>query len=315
MWLQRAAERQMHAWAPGTIANYTSSIRKYLRFCFDMGMTPIQPTYKNTCAYIEFLVHTTPSPKTVSNHISHLRTYLRKAQASTHEVDNHRVKWALIAVSKDSSYIPRIKLAFPVHLLQRMVKLLPDTNQGKITKTAVLILYYAALRQSEVMPYSSASYNPKRHLSRNDVTIMGQSVQIRIKHAKNLQTVYQQKTVILHSAPDPGLCVVNALREQYAITPTNHPDDPCLMFNHNRRPVTVEFVRRNWANHLISQGINVAPLSLHSLRKAAATAAHNEGCPEIDIQTYGGWRSNAYRAYISPSQHNVNHAITRALNQ
>lgn len=280
-----------------------------------MCMIPTQPTYQNTCAYIEFLVDSTPSPKTVQNHVSHLRTYLRKAQAATNEVDNHRVKWALIAISKDSSYIPRIKLAFPVHLLQRMIMLLPNNHRGSVIKTAVLLMYYAALRQSEVMPYSSTSYDPRRHLSRRDVTIMGQSVQVRIKHAKNLQTVYQQKTVILHAAPDPGLCVVTAIRNHYASVPTNHPDEACIMFEHTRRPVPVEFVRRHWANHLTSQGINVAPLSLHSLRKAAATAAHNQGCADIDIQNYGGWRSDAYRAYISPSQHKVNNAITRALNQ
>lgn len=280
-----------------------------------MDMVPTAPIHQNICAYIEFLIASTPSPKTVSNHISHMRTYLRKAQASTGQVDNHRVKWALTAVSKDTAYIPRIKLAFPVNLLKRMVQLLPPTHQGNIVRTAVLVMYYAALRQSEVLPYSGASYDPRRHLSRRDITIIGGSVRVHVKHAKNLQTVYQQKTVILHAALDPSLCVVNALATHFQQVPTLHPEDPCLMFHHNRRPVPVEFVRRHWASHLASHDIDTAPLSLHSLRKAAATAAHDQGCAEIDIQRYGGWRSNAHRSYITASQKHVNAAITRALDR
>lgn len=280
-----------------------------------MNLVPTVPIYQNICAYVEYLVASTPSPKTVSNHISHLRTYLRKAQASTRQVDNYRVKWALTAVGKDSAYVPRIKLAFPVLLLKRMIQLLPFTYHGTIIKAAVLVMYYAALRQSEVMPYSSASFDPRRHLSRNDVTIIDGSVRIRVKHAKNLQSVYQQKSVILHAAPDPSLCVVNTLRTHFEHVPTLHPNEPCLMFHHNRRPVPVEFVRRQWASHLSSQDIDTSPLSLHSLRKAAATAAHDQGCPELDIQRYGGWRSNAHRSYITASQRHVNAAITRALHQ
>lgn len=280
-----------------------------------MHLIPTQPAYQNICAYIEYLVHSTPSPRTVSNHISHLKTYLRKAQASTNQVENHRVKCSLTAVSKDTSYMPRIKLAFPVHLLQEMIILMPDSHQAHITKTAVLLMYYAARRQSEVVPYSSSSYDHKRHLSRSDVTIMDGALKVVIKHAKNLQTVYQQKTVILQPAPDPRLCVVRAIELLYAQVPTFHSHEPCLMFAGSRRSATVEFVRRSWSNHLIRHSVDVAPLSLHSLRKAAATAAHDEGCSEYDIQRYGGWRSNAHRSYITASQQRVNLAVTRALNK
>lgn len=280
-----------------------------------MNLEPTRPVYQNVCAYIEFLVHMTPLPKTVSNHVSHLRTYLRKAQASTIQVDNQRVKWALTAVGKDTDYIPRTKVAFPVQLLQDMVIRLPDTPTGLIIRTAVLLMYYAALRQSEVLPYSSVSYDHKKHLSRRDVTLIDGSVKVTIKHAKNLQSVYKKTSVVLQSAPDPRLCVVDAIRQCYRLSPTVHGDDPLLVFPDSRWAVPIEFVRRKWVEHLILHQIDTAPLSLHSLRKAAATAAHNEGCPEIDIQRHGGWHSNAHRSYIRASQRNVNAAVINALNK
>lgn len=280
-----------------------------------MGMTPTLPIYNNIWAYIEYLVSITPSPKTVANHVSHLRTYLRKCQASTHQVDNYRVKWALNAVNRDTSYIPRIKEAFPVQLLQRMVAALPHTPQGNIIKTAVLLMYYAALRQSEVLPYSSTSFDPRRHLSRRDVIFAQGAITVNIKHAKNLQTVYQSKRLTLQPAPNPQLCVVRAIQQMYANTPTHHPDEACILFQDSRRPVTVEFVRRHWKEHIARHGVETNALSLHSLRKAAATAAHEEGCSELDIQRYGGWRSNAHRQYIRTSQNHVNYAVTQALSR
>lgn len=170
-WLLRAAERQRHAWAPGTINNYNSAVRKYLRFCYNGGIVPTDPQHHELCAYIEFLAHDTPSPKTVSNNLSHLRTYLRKSQASTAQADNCRVKWALYALSLDKSYIPRIKVAFPITTLQQMLRALPTSVHGNIIKVAVLLMFYGALWQSEVMPHSSNAYDPSQHLSRADVNL------------------------------------------------------------------------------------------------------------------------------------------------
>lgn len=280
-----------------------------------MGLSPTHPTFQNVCAYIEHLKEAIPSPRTIANHLSHIRTYLRKAQACTLQVDNFRVKCAMTAIKWDNSYIPRIKEAFPVHILQQMVIALPPTTQGMLIKAAILIMYYAALRQSEVLAYSSTSYDPHKNLSRRDVVISDGGLQVHIKHAKNLQSIYETKTVALQPSTNSRLCVVEAVRNMYDNIPTGHPDDPCIMFPTSRRPVTIEYVRRHWTEHLKRHEVITSTLSLHSIRKAAATAAHQQGCPELDIQRYGGWRSNAHRSYISTSQRKVNSAITHALSQ
>lgn len=313
--MSKAAERQENAWAQGTHANYRSALRKYMAFCFTTGIVPSAPSYQQVCAYIEYMVHTTPSPRTVANNLSHVRTYFRKANIPTTQIDSWRVKWAMVAVTRDKDYIPRIKSAMPAQTLQRLVISLPNSEHGIIMRASVLLMYYAALRQSEVLPNSVASYDPRRHLSRQDVVLHSDFITITIKHAKNLQSVYEKKTVNLQSAPNSQVCVVEAIRNMYLLTPTASPSEPCIMFSVSRRPVTVEYVRRNWMKHLQNHGVDSAAFSLHSLRKAAATEAHNQGCNELDIQRYGGWKSNAHRAYISSSQNRVNQAVINALNQ
>lgn len=264
---------------------------------------------------MEFLAHTTTSPRTVANHLSHLRTFFRKVNVSTQELDAWRVKWAMNAINRDKTYVPRIKNPIPASLLQRMVTLLPDTGNGLIIKAAVLLMYHAALRQSEVLAQSSRTYDCRYNLSRDDVQIIGDTLLVYIKHAKNLQTVYQTKTVTLAASPNPSVCVVRAVRLMYNQLPTKSKEEPCFMFPDTRRPVPIEHVRRKWTQHLQTHGISTSALSLHSLRKAAATEAHYQGCTELDIQRYGGWRSNSHRAYIATSQETVNRAVINAISQ
>lgn len=261
------------------------------------------------------MAHDIPSPRTVANHVSHIRSFFRKANVPTDQLDAWRVKWALNALNRDKSYIPRIKTPIPASTLQRMVTLLPDTGNGMIIKAAVLLMYHAALRQSEVLPQSARTYDPRYNLSRGDVQIDGDNLLVHIKHAKNLQTIYQTKTVKLAASPNPSVCVVQAFRRMYADVPSRSEQDSCFMFPDTCRPVPIEHVRRKWNQHLKANGVSTSTLSLHSLRKAAATEAHLQGCSELDIQRYGGWRSNSHRAYISTSQEVVNRAVVTAINQ
>lgn len=247
------------------------------------------------------------------NNISHVRMYLHKADMPTDPLDHNRVKWALDALKRDVSYVPRLKQPIQTTVLQAMVSSLPSSTDGTIVKVSVLIMFYAALRQSEVLSPSVKGYDPRFHLSRKDVTVVGQTVQIFIKHAKNMQTVYENKLLSSQASSNPLTCIVAAVTQMLADTPTFSDHEAFIMFARTRKPVTVDFVRRFWNCHLINHGVNVAKLSLHSLRKAAATAAHDNGCSELQIQRYGGWKSNSHRLYIKTSQDTVNAAITSAL--
>lgn len=220
----------------------------------------------------------------------------------------------MVALTRDTSYIPQIKSAFPIPTLQNMIRLLPESEIGNILRVAILMMYHAALRQSEVLPYSSNSFDYKKQLARADVILNHSSLDVGIKFAKNMQSVYQSKSVRLHSSPESLLCVVTATSEMLCRTPTMSGREPFIMFSDSCRPVTIEFVRRNCQLHLTTHGVSTDDLSLHSIRKAAATAAHTEGCDELQIQQYGGWKSNAHQAYIAAPQNTVNKAIICALN-
>lgn len=184
------------------------------------------------------LLPTRPTLKSVPtwnswHKIRHLLTYFRKAGVSTIELDHHRVSWAMTALKSNKEYIPKVELALPIEDLQRMVVALPQDRPGNIVRVSILIMFYAALHQSEVLPPTMSSFDNRKHLTRGDVKFHDQAVTIHIKHAKNMQSVYENKTVRLHVAHNPLLCVVTALREIWAATPTISQNDPVLCFQHH----------------------------------------------------------------------------------
>ena len=66
-----------------------------------------------------------------------------------------------------------------------------------------------------------------------------------------------------------------------------------------RAPVPCSLIKKTWDMALKAAGVDIKTYSLHSLRKAAVTQAHFKGCPDLEIQRHGGWRSGAYRTYIA----------------
>lgn len=193
--------------------------------------------------------------------------------------------------------------------------MLTDDPMGNIIKTSILLMYYAALRQSEVLPNSANSFNPRQHLTRADILLFPDHLIVTVKSAKNMQSVYENKSVELQVSPDTQLCVVHAVRQMLRYTPTVFPHDPAIMFPTSRCPVTVDYVRKTWQRHINGLGIDSTRLLLHSIQKAAATAAHAQGCDELKIQKYGGWKSNPHRIYVATTQSEVNSAIIRELNK
>ena len=70
----------------------------------------------------------------------------------------------------------------------------------------------------------------------------------------------------------------------------------------------------HWKLNLTHLGLNPKAYQLHGLRKAAATEAYDQGANELDIQRYGGWRSNVHRQYITThSNASVNQKLIKSL--
>ena len=211
-------------------------------------------------------------------------------------------------------YIPRKKIAIPMDILRSVVFVIPATVVGLAVRAAILIMYFGALRQSEVAPPTVKKFNPTRHPTRADVTLTKNSLSIHVKWAKNMQRVGQSRTKTLHSVADPRLCPVHALKTHYAHTPTASSTAPMLTYQKSGDPIPISVIKDIWGAAVRTIGADITKLSLHSLRKAAATQAHYAGCGDLRVQRLGGWKSNAFKAYIADKPDSrVNNTLIKSI--
>ena len=260
-------------------------------------MDPLSMNEVQVCIWIEFLAAQKLSPGTIKNKVSHARVFVRLAGGEMAGLQHLRASMALDAMTRRKDYVQREKGPVPTEVLLEVLWRLPDTQVGAAIRAALLIMYFGAMRQSEVVPPTQRAFDHTRHLTRGDVRVTDR-VTINIKWAKNLQRYDERRTMTLWPTGHPGTCPVGAVATVLAATPDLQPTDPLLVIPGSARPLTAGYIRAAWNSILRGMGVAVGQYGLHSIRKAAATNAHKEGCTELEVQRHCGWKSNAYKTYI-----------------
>ena len=164
----QAQLRQTKARAEGTNQNRISAVTGWLKFCYAMAITPAAARPYHICMYLEVLEDRDLTPPTIRNHLGHIRIYLRLAPLPP--VANHpRVSWAMEAILRRKDYQPVNLSPTQTPVIVRVIVALPITQDHVSVKAAILMMIYAALRQSEVIPPTKGAFDPQRHLNRADV--------------------------------------------------------------------------------------------------------------------------------------------------
>lgn len=224
------------------------------------------------------------------------------------------VNMALEALARSKEHVPRPKPPVPIDTLRAVIMTLQQNSTQRSIATAVLLMFYAGLRQSEVAPRSITTYDKTRNTSRCDVRVVEGKVHFHQKWAKNQQLNAQNRDITLLPAQSGILCPVAAVTRMLIDVPTTHPEQPLLVFKADGNPICIPYITRIWNQALKTVGAPEHTFSLHSIRKAAATTAYQSGVPELEIQRFGGWSSHAYKIYISTKASNkVNKALISAL--
>ena len=314
--MRRAEDRQGKARAPGTMANQRSSTSTYIAFARRAAFPPLLPSHHMICAFIEYLATYISAPGTIRNNISHVRGYIWLAGAPMNEIDHPRVTRALEALERDKSYTPNKKLPVPTELIRSVIISIPKTPVGLAVRAAVLIMFYGALRQSEVATASVKKYNQYRHPTRSDVVITPRQITMKVKWAKNMQKASQSRNIVMQAVQDKDLCPVATLQAHFALTPSASSIVPLLKYPLSGDPIPLSVIKATWEAALTVQGADTKLYSLHSLRKAAATEADREGCQELLIQRLGGWKSTAYKQYIHHhTDYRANNALIKSISK
>lgn len=221
---------------------------------YGFKIPPYAAVYQDVCVFIEYLTKFSPSPNTIKNKISHLRTHFNLMELSP-EVFNHPgVNRAIDAVDRDKTYVPRVKWPVAPHILSQILYALSFDPLSNILRSIFLCIYYGAMRQSELLPSSVNKWSPLIQPTQADITVEQQQCTIYVKTAKNLQKASQSRTITLAAVEDPALCPVRAFDRVFCDTPTQLQEDPLYRFPDRRTPIPVSYVKNQFERLLIHTG-------------------------------------------------------------
>ena len=312
----QAQDRQQEAHRPGTIKARESAIRQFIEFCTRLRISYKQVTYIHVCWYIEYLARRMSSPASISNAISHLRTFYTLVGRSTAPLTHTRVLLALRAISIGMRHIPVSRDPVTPGILKEALANVHRLPNPDTMRLALLLMFMGFLRQSSVAPVSVPKFDYTRHLTKADATLTAAGLRIKVKWTKTMQSSADATSILLPATNDQSVCPVLAYR-RYSAQPhyKGGPNTP-LLCHKDGNPLTVPYIRRQWATLLATIGKSAQQYSLHSLRRGAAHYTYNACHAKLtDVMQQGTWRSDSVRAYIrpDPSVHTTVHRALRRL--
>ena len=210
------------------------------------------------------------------------------------------VKNALKAVELQIRHVPDQKDAVTPKLLKNILCLIRKRSNGNMMALAIIIMFQAFLRQSNLLPRCVAAFDPTRQLTSSDVKVRGGVLSIQVKWSKTQQKLGDNREINLHSIPGSPLCPVAAFRAASMGRRRHTPDSPLITFR-DGNPMTLGYVKKAWAAVLKSLCRSARVFSLHSLRRGGTSYVSFQGQAKMtDLRRHGGWSSEAVRAYLKP---------------
>ena len=292
---------QAHAYAPGTLRNLKTQWKSYLSFCSHFGLLPLPASPQTISSYAVFLACSTSSYQTILNKLNGVRLLHLFQKTPCTALDSFEVTLTKKGLKRLLGLTTHQKSPItPALLLQFKSQLSLSTPGDAAIWCLLTVAFFSFLRKSNLTVSSPASFDPTRHLCRDDIKFTSHGAVLRIKWSKTLQHHDRLLFVPLPSVPGSALCPVSAILQYFSLVPAP-ASAPffCIPSNGSLRPVT-HGVFTNSIKSLISRiGLRPADFSPHSFRRGGATFAFQAGVPERLIQRHGDWRSDAYRRYLA----------------
>ena len=284
--------------APSTANTYRTGIRRYLSFCQTHGHTPL-PGSQHTVSLFATHLRRTLQANTIQVYVAAV-SHLHLTQGlSSPTTNNPMLSLAIRGIqrSQDSAYLRPRRQPLTNAILVQMLDLLDSdhlqTHDRLMVKAALTLGFFGFLRVSEFTTPGRGKFNPRIHLTRQDITWSEESLLFFIKKSKTDQA--GRGTTISVGSTGGATCPVSAMEAYLNHCRESH--QTALFHFQTGRPLSSRAMRSILRDLLHRLGHDSSQYNTHSLRIGAATAAARAGLPPSTIQRLGRWRSSAFTAY------------------
>jgi integrase len=168
---------------------------------------------------------------------------------------------------------------------------------------ACMVGFYGLFRKGNLCARRVDEFNPRRDLTRGDLTQVRGKLTIRVRHSKVIQFGERVLEVMLPYIPrNSSLCPTTAVANMIRRVPTKGPTDALFTWRTAQGtyvPLTHNTFVSTLKSCLKDVGVDPSKYSGHSFRRGGATWAHSIGVSDKLIKTQGDWASDAYMIYIT----------------
>ena len=296
----------MQAFRPGTIRNRRYHWDLYLGFTSRFGLRDIPASPDTLSVFVEFLLRSFRSPRSVTGAIASVRHLHDLLGATTAAFTDYSFNLTLRALPLSVRHMPMGAAPCTPALLRRLQ--LASTGlglRGLVFFVLCTVAFHTLARLSSLVP-ASLPFDNTRFPTMGDLIPQDEGLLLQVKFSKTTQAASQVFSVPLLPSPDRSLCPVTALLAMRTALKFPPPDSPLFLWPSQVKGCTSDSFpslttggARQFLRVVLQRaGLSPDTLTFHSFRRGGCTTAAQAGATLPDLKALGHWRSEAVRAYL-----------------
>jgi len=172
-----------------------------------------------------------------------------------------------------------------------------EVYEKRLIWTVCTILFFGALRSSEILCVSASNFDPRFCACAEDVTLVEQGAQEQSKLCITVKVPKEEKAgrntrIEIFKANNESLCAVTSWQKWKRMGPPSEAQQPVF-----RKRSGAPFTQAD-LNIRLRELLPGQHISSHSFRIGAATEMGQLGYKDQDIKLTGRWSSGAFERYV-----------------
>ena len=300
--------------APNTKKAYSVHRKAYLTFCEAMGVPPVPASSRLLCQYAAYLAGKLKY-SSIRQYMNIIRLLHCEWGLPNPCLNNYLLNSTLRGIRRHLGDTVVRKAPVTPRLLRHILSHLDvSTVRGASVWAAALLMFFGLLRRSNVMAPESG-FDPLKHLRRSDLHFTPQGLLLKIRWSKTTQFKEEVFTVPYPWEKGNPLCPTQAAFNAVRLSPTAPPMGPALVVDRreNPTPLSPALFINDVRAALRGSGEDLTTFAGHSFRRGGSTWAFQQDISVETIKLLGRWRSEAYAAYILPTDTGLAQATAKML--
>ena len=293
----RALQLVQSAHRPKTQNIYRAQFRLFMALAVYMDIQDFQQLQYIMC-FLTYLYDSGLMHGSIAGYLAAVKHGFVYYRLDVAVFDDRLIKLLLKSFAINGPLRIRIKGVIDIELLKKIIIACDYLDQPLMYKALFLMAFFTFLRISNFTPLGKLHFDTTRQLTRGDIVWGVPGAHMIIKWAKNMQERNECHVVQIHLIKNPLLCPVTALQLYFKKFP-GASNSPMFVVGNSGVPVIQSNIRN--ALKIISNILDLPSgfLTFHAFRRSGATFAFNHSVSLQNIQSHGGWKSQAVWSYLT----------------